>query len=82
MQSTPSDPVLPPEPSMMERAMAVPKQLAMRASLFVAFIYAKQPARIKQVLNKVTSLWDDKPKLNLECLKEFKTQPCQQWSSS
>lgn len=33
--------------------MAVPRQLATRAGLYVAFIYAKQPSRIKQVLNRV-----------------------------
>jgi hypothetical protein len=38
---------------MVDRMLAVPKELATRASLYVAFIYAKQPARIKQVLNRV-----------------------------
>jgi hypothetical protein len=45
--------MLPQAPSMINRMMALPKELATRASLYVAFIYAKQPARIKQVLNRV-----------------------------
>lgn len=53
MQAPPSPPVLPPEPSLLERALAVPKQLATRFGLYVAFLYAKQPGRVKEVLNKV-----------------------------
>lgn len=45
--------MLPPQPSLLERAMAVPKQLATRVGLYVAFIYAKQPGRVKEVLNRV-----------------------------
>lgn len=53
MQAPPSEPILPQAPSMVDRMLALPKELATRATLYVAFIYAKQPARIKQVLNRV-----------------------------
>lgn len=53
VQTPPSPPVLPPEPSFLQRTMAAPKQLATRFGLYVAFIYAKQPGRVKEVLNKV-----------------------------
>lgn len=53
VQSPPSPPIVPPQPSMVDRMLAVPKQLASRVTLYAAFIFAKQPARIKQVLNNV-----------------------------
>lgn len=53
VQQPPSPPAVPPQPTLMERAMGFPKQLATRVGLYVAFLYAKQPSRIKDVLNKV-----------------------------
>ena len=52
-QRSPSPLVVPPEPSLFERLVAVPKQLTSRVGLYVAFLYAKQPGRVKEVLNRV-----------------------------
>lgn len=53
VQREPEEPLLPPSPTLWQQLVAVPKGLSVRVGLYFAFLYAKQPLRIRQVLNKV-----------------------------
>lgn len=53
VQKKPSEPLMPPNPTPWEQLVAASTALSVRVGLYFAFIYAKQPLRIRQVLNKV-----------------------------
>lgn len=53
VQKEPDEPILPPNPSIWAQLVAAPKALSVRVGLYFAFLYAKQPLRIRQVLNRV-----------------------------